>query len=140
MKKFIMGILMCTLLFTSHVGYASHVPKIEKAETDVGLFISQKNEVVYNYIAQADIVGDTVLQTHSDADAVSTVSDIAQVLSIKVDTVNSIDEIIDKGTYYVTKPPGATSNFSTWYGYIVGILGLLVGCVLYFASRWSKKE
>jgi len=164
MKNFITGILVlfCIAIMPG-VGYASNAPTIEKAKVET---VKQycNNEIIatnYTLIAQAETgvpqeantdqssTNEAKTETTSNATDAATpdkpdkfdsnVSDVASALNIPVDTVNSIDEIVDKGNYFVKNPPGKGAGFLAWFSYISGILGLVIGAVFWFKNKKLKE-
>lgn len=132
MKQFILGIFaMFMVMFITSVGYASDTPQTGKAETAVS---SQSD--FSNLFAQADLNKEVVYETANS----NIVDDIVNVSGIKVDTVNSVDDIIKKGYYYVENPPDKSWSAKDWYGYIAGIIGLGFGIFIFIRSQINKSK
>lgn len=66
----------------------------------------------------------------------SVIKDISEGFSIPVDTVNSLDEIETKGTYYIQNIPDKGSSVSTWISYGIGVLGFLFGVIVYIRQKY----
>ena len=80
---------------------------------------------------QAQEVADTVAVVKSDV-----IDQIATI--IPVDTVESIDEIIDTGLYYVQSVPEKGSPIKDYIAYIFGILGTLLGAFFFIRDKYFK--
>jgi hypothetical protein len=70
------------------------------------------------------------------APVVDQIGDVAQAFSIPVDTVNSLDEIADKGLFYVKNRPEKGSSWGVWLSYIVGALGFIYGSFLFVRQKY----
>lgn len=57
---------------------------------------------------------------------------------IKVDTVQSLDEIVDKGMYFIENPPAKDAPITEWIGYIVAIIGFTFGVFHYVRNKKLK--
>lgn len=132
MKQFILGIFaFIMVMVTAGVGYASDIPKTEKATIEDVVFMEKC------LIAQADVTPVTVMQVTSDG---SPVDNIINISGIKVDTVKSIEDILDKGYYYVENPPDKSWSVKDWYGYIAGIIGLGFGIYIFIRDQIRAKK
>lgn len=63
------------------------------------------------------------------------ITDVTTILPIKIDTVNSVDEIVTDGIYLVKIAPLKGSHWTTYVLYIFGILGLVFGGFLFFKKK-----
>jgi len=57
-----------------------------------------------------------------------------------VDTIESISEIVEQGTYYVKNTPGKDGSVLEWAGWVIGLLGLLFGAIMYFVRPSSPES
>lgn len=124
--KFILALMLFAL---SMSGYASESPP--------GFKQAEKSTQTPILLAQTSTSVDTPMVNSPSVDA--NVNEIVGALNIPIDTVNSIDEIVDKGTYYVKTIPKNGSP-KDWISWIFGVIGLVIGAIFYFKHRFSKKQ
>lgn len=151
-RKYIFGLLILALSMLVWPVMAH--PEISK--TDYGTETSISPEIVSPSIDAQAITGTDILtvtavnQTVSDiapdpspvndgsGTVEKTISEISTAFNIPIDTVNSLDEISDKGIYYVNSVPDKGSPLSVWVSYIVGIVGFLFGVFFFLKQKyWS---
>lgn len=65
----------------------------------------------------------------------NTVVDIADGLGIPIDTVSSIDDIVDSGIYYVKNPPPKGATVKEWITYILTGLGWVLSLILIIRQK-----
>lgn len=58
----------------------------------------------------------------------------------KVDTIESVSDIVDQGTYYVKNTPKKGSSVMDWIGWVIGLLGVLYGAYVYFTRPKTPEQ
>lgn len=135
MKNFKTGILFLSLIMViTCVGYSSNVSQTKNTDYSV-----QKENVLY---AQLESGADTIELSNLKSQDVSDIMDqiALENIQVKIDTVNSIEEIVTKGSYYINNPPDKGSPWQSYLAYVLGIIGLAFGSFQYFNKSKNKKE
>ena len=153
------------MIFAADVGYASDVPSKEKAPTELiacaacGLDHVEHNAsgfitmTDYSVPAAPASSSNEFFETHeliaqaeppdtSERTTLDKVDDVAESIGnvTGVDTVNSLDEVVGKGTYYFENAPTRGSPVGEWIAYIVGVIGFIIGLYFFVRSKWFSDK
>jgi len=101
--------------------------------TDILTVHAVNESHAYAYNEPAETVS---IEANPQVTPESVIKDISEGFSIPVDTVESLDEIETKGTYYIQNIPDKGSSVSTWISYGIGVLGFLFGVVVYIRQKY----
>jgi len=97
-----------------------------------GLFIGLSTSVYSEEAPEA--------QPTEEKTSVDDVQEILEIVAMVADTVGSLDEIVDKGLYYVNNVPEKGSKPITWIGWLFGIVGAAFGGFHYIKRKYGKKK
>lgn len=128
MKQF--KVLAFIMLFAFTVGYASDSSPGYEKSTLPKVLLAQ---------VEAPAVQQPMDEDTSQSTIIGKVEEVVSAVGIPIDTVNSIDEIVDKGTYYVKNIP-KTNSPKDWIAWLFGIIGLLFGAVIYFKNKFRRTQ
>lgn len=95
-----------------------------------------------DYAAPPNDIGNVTATTDDTikADKVETViNQIETVLPIPADTVNSIDEIVETGTYFVKTVPPKGSPWTDYVKYAFAALGYVFAVVIFLKKKKTGK-